>query len=47
VFGRTTLVELCQQLEAIVKKDTLAGPAELLGRIEGEYASVERTQEIT
>jgi hypothetical protein len=36
------------QLEAIVKKETLAGAAELLGRIEGEYANVERAlQEIT
>jgi HPt (histidine-containing phosphotransfer) domain-containing protein len=55
VFGATTLAELCQQLEAIVKKETLAQAedgylraAELLGRIEGEYASVERAlQEIT
>jgi HPt (histidine-containing phosphotransfer) domain-containing protein len=47
VFGATTLAELCQQLEAIARKDTLAGAAELLGRIEGEYASVERAlQEI-
>jgi HPt (histidine-containing phosphotransfer) domain-containing protein len=47
-LGAHRLADLCRHLEAIVEKETLAGAAELLGRIEGEYASVERAlQEIT
>jgi PAS domain S-box-containing protein len=40
LFGATTLAELCQELEAIAKAGSLAGAAELVARIDEEYARV-------
>jgi HPt (histidine-containing phosphotransfer) domain-containing protein len=40
VFGATRLAELCQELEAVAKAETLAGAAELLAQVDGEYARV-------
>jgi PAS domain S-box-containing protein len=40
LFGATTLAELCQELEAMAKAGSLAGAAELVARIDEEYARV-------
>jgi PAS domain S-box-containing protein len=40
VFGASRLAELCQELEEMAKVETLGGAAELLARIDGEYARV-------
>jgi CheY-like chemotaxis protein len=40
VFGATTLAELCQELEAMARSESLAGAAELVPRIDAEYARV-------
>jgi CheY-like chemotaxis protein len=42
VFGATTLAELCGELEAIAKAQRLEHAAELVPRVEAEYARVER-----
>jgi HPt (histidine-containing phosphotransfer) domain-containing protein len=42
VFGAKRLAELCQELEAKAKAGSLAGAAELVARIDGEYARVDR-----
>jgi PAS domain S-box-containing protein len=42
VFGATRLAELCRELEAMAKAGAVAGAAELLPRIDDEYARVER-----
>jgi HPt (histidine-containing phosphotransfer) domain-containing protein len=42
VFGATRLAELCQELEAMARAETLAIAAEFLAQIDGEYARVER-----
>jgi PAS domain S-box-containing protein len=41
VFGATRLAELCRELEAMAKAGTLMAAAELLSRIDEEYARVE------
>jgi HPt (histidine-containing phosphotransfer) domain-containing protein len=41
VFGATTLAELCRELEAMAKAGAVAGAAELVRRIDEEYARVE------
>jgi CheY-like chemotaxis protein len=40
VFGATALAELCQEVEETAKAGSVAGAADLLARIEGEYARV-------
>jgi CheY-like chemotaxis protein len=40
VFGASTLAELCQELEGLAKAGSVAGTAELLAQIDGEYARV-------
>jgi PAS domain S-box-containing protein len=40
VFGAGALAELCQELEEMAKAGSLAGAAELMARIDGEYARV-------
>jgi PAS domain S-box-containing protein len=42
IFGATALADLCQTLETSAKDGTLDDPAELVGRIEDEFARVER-----
>jgi HPt (histidine-containing phosphotransfer) domain-containing protein len=42
VLGAARLAELCQELEAKAKAGSLAGAAELVARIDGEYARVDR-----
>jgi histidine phosphotransfer protein HptB len=42
MFGATKLADLCQELEAMAKAETLARAPELLARVDGEYARVER-----
>jgi PAS domain S-box-containing protein len=42
VFGATRLADLCAELEAMAKAETLADAAELVARVGGEYARVER-----
>jgi HPt (histidine-containing phosphotransfer) domain-containing protein len=41
VFGATRLAELCREFEAMAKAGTLMAAAELLPRIDEEYARVE------
>ena len=40
MFGASRLAELCQELEEMAKAGSLAGAAELLARIDGEYPRV-------
>ena len=40
VFGASRLAELCQELEEMAKAESLAGVADLLAQIDGEYACV-------